>query len=290
VGADGTLTSISYRLGVAPGAGKSFLFVLYKNNTIQDGSGGTPDTQVTISESGTTGTWTGSLSLSAGDRIYASATPSGTPAATSIGSGCKFVATIDGESQYVGTKVVNLPGSAGDVYAPPNQRTAGAWETAEVNALVEHLGQSAFVLRTMRGHLDNTAANALTFSIRQNEGDPGGGPSATFSAGGTTATDTAGMVTIAPGDSITFRDSQTGSAGIARVGTWASVMYAVVGTVPNPDPGELTGPTPDPCCGGGSGTGPLLPPTVSTWTAICAGDGAVPTAADLTDAENWDDA
>jgi hypothetical protein len=58
---------------------------------------------------------------------------------------------------------------------------------------------------------------------------------------------------------------------------------------PNPDPGELMGPTPEPCCGDSAGTGPLLPPTVSDWDAACAGGGTVPTAADLTDAENWDD-
>lgn len=60
----------------------------------------------------------------------------------------------------------------------------------------------------------------------------------------------------------------------------------------DPDPGTLTASTPEPCCGsggGGSATGPILPAIVPTWEEACTGGGTVPTAADLTDAENWDD-
>lgn len=68
-------------------------------------------------------------------------------------------------------------------------------------------------------------------------------------------------------------------------------------SAPDPTPGELTGTTPAPCCccddgnnGDGSGaTGPMLPAIDASWTAMCDGGGTVPTAADLTDAENWDD-
>lgn len=67
-------------------------------------------------------------------------------------------------------------------------------------------------------------------------------------------------------------------------------IYSVGGVAPDPDPGELMGPTPEPtCCGGENATGPILPPTETTWTANCDGGGTVPTAADLTDSENWDD-
>lgn len=34
-------------------------------------------------------------------------------------------------------------------------------------------------------------------------------------------------------------------------------------------------------------TGPILPPMTPAWSAACAGGGAVPTAADVTDSENW---
>jgi hypothetical protein len=94
----------------------------------------------------------------------------------------------------------------------------------------------------------------------------------------------------------------TGQIGISNPSAWKYVgvgpggkfttlaIYQWVESAPDPDPGELTGSTPEPsCCGGENATGPILPPTGTTWTANCDGGGTVPTAADLTDSENWDD-
>lgn len=60
-------------------------------------------------------------------------------------------------------------------------------------------------------------------------------------------------------------------------------------SAPDPSAGELTASNPEPCCGGSSATGPILPAIDSSWTPICDGGGTVATVADLTDAENWDD-
>lgn len=69
-------------------------------------------------------------------------------------------------------------------------------------------------------------------------------------------------------------------------------VYDTAAAPADPDPGELTGATPEPCCGsggGGTSAGPILPAIDPGWTPTCIGGGAVPTASDLTDAENWDD-
>ncbi len=93
------------------------------------------------------------------------------------------------------------------------------------------------------------------------------------------------------------------NADPARFGVSESCPFLVLsGTAvdassPCPDCGPTTG-------GSGGGTspgghsgdppethpGPLLPPVdVEAWDVLCAGGGIVPTAPDLTDAENWDD-
>lgn len=67
-------------------------------------------------------------------------------------------------------------------------------------------------------------------------------------------------------------------------------IYSLGGAPPDPDPGELTGSTPEPCCGSSAhATGPILPSVSPDWLPACDGGGTVDTAADLTDAENWDD-
>lgn len=68
------------------------------------------------------------------------------------------------------------------------------------------------------------------------------------------------------------------------------VIQTLDSTPPDPEPGELMTAEPsEPCCGDTAGVGPLLPSVAPDWTGACEGGGTVPTAVDLTDAENWDD-
>jgi len=68
------------------------------------------------------------------------------------------------------------------------------------------------------------------------------------------------------------------------------VQIVVLGTTDAP---ELPIDTSEECCctcdggGGGGNTGPILPTVDPGWTPSCTGAGAVPTAADLTTAEDW---
>lgn len=80
-----------------------------------------------------------------------------------------------------------------------------------------------------------------------------------------------------------------GYAGL--IGENEYVAIAAPAAVPDPEPGELTSPISEACCGSsGPNPGPVeAPEEPSTWSPTCDGGGTVPTAADLTDAENWDD-
>src|SRR3990167_620465 len=55
VAVPGALTGFWADFETAPGSGKSITFTIRKNGVDQDGSGGTPDTRLTISDSATTG-------------------------------------------------------------------------------------------------------------------------------------------------------------------------------------------------------------------------------------------
>lgn len=97
----GTITKHRMALFTAPGAGKSHTFALRKNLTTQDGTGGTPDTRITISDTNLVGEATFSLSVVIGDIVdVVYAANSGTPAGPTNEVGTiVFVPTVVGAFQ-----------------------------------------------------------------------------------------------------------------------------------------------------------------------------------------------
>lgn len=224
VAAAGNLTALSYKLSVAPGSGKSFVLSLYKNGTKQDGSGGTPDTRVTIADAATTGAWSGTVTLAAGDYVYLEAVPSGTPAAPQIGTGVKFVATTDGESQGGGWVLFNLPTTGGPYYATPNQYSE-IWDATEANVTATKGGATSVVIRGLRVRLGGTVSTGpLTFALRQNGNSTA--LTAALTSGQQTGSDVANSVTLSPADVWSLEYSQAGSPGIAKVASVAFIIFA----------------------------------------------------------------
>lgn len=82
VAVPGQLTTHYVVLETPPGAGTNRTFTVFKDGVAQDGSGGTPDTRVTIADAATTGNASFSLQCAAGARLSVKNTVSGSPAAT----------------------------------------------------------------------------------------------------------------------------------------------------------------------------------------------------------------
>ncbi|HET9665675.1 MAG TPA: hypothetical protein VFP09_02920 [Desertimonas sp.] len=114
----GTIASYRILLHTAPGAaasGKSRTFVIEKNGVAQDGSGGTPNTTITISETATTGAASFSLTITALDLVRVKATAANTPATSRYAGAHDFTATTSGEVAYSATPN-DAPGSSGYEY------------------------------------------------------------------------------------------------------------------------------------------------------------------------------
>jgi len=99
---NGTLLGASIVLDSPPGGGNSITFVIVKNSVDQDGSGGTPDTRITISGgAATSGSANYSLSLLAGDIFWAKVTYVGS-ISRNITAGYKFRASTPFEFAICG--------------------------------------------------------------------------------------------------------------------------------------------------------------------------------------------
>jgi hypothetical protein len=219
----GDLKALSYNLSAAPGGGKSYLIQLYKNGTLQNGSGGTVDTRVTIADSATTGSWSGTLTLAAGDYVYLESVPSGTPAAAKVGAGVKFLATTDGESQGGMLTFFNLP-TSGTTYSKPMQYYT-TWDATEANVLVTHQGNTPFLVRGLRVRTGLTIGTGpVAFTIRRNGASSG--ITCSITVGNQTGADTTHSVIMSLGDTWSIEYVATASPGAARIASVGFVQYA----------------------------------------------------------------
>jgi hypothetical protein len=169
VGCDGTVTALAIRLERAPGVGSSRTFVIYKNGVKQDGSGGTVDTRVTISDANRQGLTTFALPVVGLDLLYLEGTGSGSPVTTGVNGTTAFVATNPGEFQVcgspdpehtLGTTEFNIP-----------QGRGGTWVGAAAENTREALGSiNAFSVQTLYSRVLNVVAAGETFThtIRKN--------------------------------------------------------------------------------------------------------------------------
>lgn len=206
----GTLTRMDLRLETAVGASpKSREFALILNGVVQDGSGGTADTRVTISgAAATTGSATFSLTLAAGDVLTLQDTPTSTPASSYVGVGLAFTATTDGEANFGGS-TSNSSGTGTFYNVNPNG--GRAWNATEAN-----VDGIAGVTTFNVGHLrikTSAADNGHTANLRKNAANAG--PSAVLGGGGTTAVDNVNTASLASGD--TWGVQSTGGAGSVRI-------------------------------------------------------------------------
>jgi hypothetical protein len=238
VATPGAVTKVRWKLTSAMIAGGTYTVVAIKNGVAQTGAGGsagTVDTRFYITAGLDVGTWTGTFELSAGDQVYWQLSYSG-PFYTGTGGGLcvRFVADTDGESQFGSAMQVNMPTAAGTTYTVLSP-TVGAegghtWNASEATALLRNDSAFSFTLKHLwvriGGLFGGVPLNALTMSLRLNSGTPAGAPTVACAAGSGGNQDLARSMTVTPTDTFDLRNVQTGTAGLATLSTFTSIMVA----------------------------------------------------------------
>ncbi|HET9565208.1 MAG TPA: hypothetical protein VFP27_12060 [Mycobacterium sp.] len=216
----GSLTEYRIDLAGAPTAGKSWTFVIYKNGVKQDGAGGTTDTQLTIADAATTNTWTGTLTVAAGDLLrYQVESSSGSPASSAGSTACVFVSTTAGESHWCSY----ARGTSGTPYVSPLGMNTQS--TTEASAQTKVLGPTAITLTQLWGYKHSIDATGIT--LRNNGSNTG--LSLTLSTG-VSVSDTTPSVTPAQNDLLSV--SLTGLSGFFTSRVGISVCLYALSTAP----------------------------------------------------------
>lgn len=226
VGIPGSVDSIYWNLSAAPGAGKSWTFTIYLNGVAQDGSGGTPDTRVTIADAATTGTASFTLALVALDQVSVEMSPTGTPAAAHANYGVGFTATIDGYSQFCGRTTSTLNTSQTTYGTPSFPGATGGWSLTE-SAVENAGGISSFRLKGLVVALSSspgTGGDGFTFTGRVNEATPTGAPSVTIVDANDDGSDAVGLITVNSTDTFALQCAPLVSPG-GPSASWAFGMY-----------------------------------------------------------------
>jgi hypothetical protein len=216
----GSLTALDYVLVAAPGSGKSRLLTLYKNNVAQDGSGGTPDTRVTIADLATTGSWSGTVALVAGDYIDVRDVATSSPANSALTLASTFTATTDGESIVPGTIIPVAPTE----YFAPEEQSIGAGDHSATEVDVEVLGGiSSFELSDWYGRWSASGYGGThAYNTRLNNATPGSPLNLGFTAAALTDADTTDSMSVVDGDvwSVQVTSGQSNFGGVYLVHAW----------------------------------------------------------------------
>lgn len=174
VAVPGTVTGYRVQLTAAPGAaasGKTRTFVLEKNGTAQDGSGGTPNTTILVSETATTGSTTFTLTLAVGDLLRLKETPANTPVLCAAHGTGTFVATTAGQWN-MGSTTEDTPSTSLTEYHPAfgNFGVGGtAWTVTE--GARENIGpETTLTVSGLYVALVSApgAGNSYVFTLRKN--------------------------------------------------------------------------------------------------------------------------
>jgi hypothetical protein len=217
----GTLTKITALLGTAPGSGKSFAITLYKN-------GVATALVATVSDTATTATGTGSVSVDVGDTIRVGCVPTSSPAATLVSFGITFEPTVDGNHMILAGNTnnsVNTVATSFEYLTSPSDVT---WNATESNRFV--IGTPT-TLKTLRIVLSAapTAGRSWVFTVRVNGVDTA--LTASIADAETTANVSAD-VEVAAGDTLTLKAVPSG-------GPTSSTMkfsLSAFNSVPTPPP------------------------------------------------------
>ncbi len=127
----GNLTRMDIQLEGAPGAGTSYTFCAVINGVVQDGSGGTTDTHLTIADTATSGSATFALPLVPLKWLSVHETAhTGSPASVYATFSCRFTATTNGQSALCYDSAAGHPITNGSTDWACAYNSGWAWTTS----------------------------------------------------------------------------------------------------------------------------------------------------------------
>jgi hypothetical protein len=281
----GELTRYDVLLSAAPGAGasgKAYRFTLMRSTdggatyTLLDGSGGTPDTRLTILETAVTGAWTGTCAMSVGDIYIVKIEPISSPTAAAVAMSSCFEHGDDNAINFFCTPQ-NSPTSGSSTTYHSNTPNL-AWTSTESTLKVQ-AGVTPFILKNLIVAQATDPAGSCTYTQRKNEATPTG--AATVALTGTTRSGSGAgsLIEYATGDYFSLMC-------VTSSGNTASTSYAfqqmlvippilkvtqlAVFVFTDEDADEDIPEIADPCSGGGTmptGSNPSAGTSLSTATS-----------------------
>lgn len=220
---DGTLTGYSVFLSAAPGSlgsGRFRTFIIHKNGTAQDGTGGTPDTTITVNETSSTGSTTFSLTVAPTDRIRVVMTSSASVAAASLNGTMTLVADSPGMWSLGMSSVGNGPSVSATEYAiavggSPSLGWTGT--EADVEAIGPPTSIAPLLLSGMYVFMDGTpgVGKSYTYTLRKNSTDTA--QTVTVSGTSVDGTTSGGTVSFDRADLVSLKAVPSGTPTSRRV-------------------------------------------------------------------------
>ena len=238
VAAPGIITGYYVTMPASVGSSGSYKWSIVKNGVVQDGSSGTPDTRLTLanSTSRVSGNTSFSLSVAAGDLIYAQVELVSAPSSKSFCWGMAFTPTNGGESNLM-WPLPSVPATAGaSAFNGPTLDLLGWSNETGVS------GRQAFVadrfkVTSMQVWL-NTAPGATksrTFVNRLNGAN--GNSSIVISGTNTQGADTSSQTSYTAQDQICFQESANANTPTASIGGVGFTIFMPGGNPPGKSQG-----------------------------------------------------
>lgn len=215
----GTLSNLYVQHVTVPGAGNSFVYVLFQNGIA---------TAITATISGTNATandLTHSIAVTAGDTLSWQATPTGTPTASGMLLSMSWAPTNNGET-WIGYTGIASPSSSATQYDQPLGIGNNGWNTTETLRQIEPGATTITAIYTLVITAPG-GATARTVNVRQNASSPG--LAATITGSATTSNST-GSVSFAQSDRLSAQSTVTGSPA-ATAGLHISMLLYIAPAV-----------------------------------------------------------
>lgn len=225
IAVEGDVIGYAIDSSIAPAGANPFTFYLYKNGVRQDGSGGTPNTQLVISSTNRNDYWSGEISASPGDFFSVQCVPSGGSTFPIFPIGVAFRADVDGESHF-GCHPTSLSNTVDGYYPPPG-------DASSTTDTVEAIGTiTTFTLKELWLENNNAPGGAAsrTFMTRKNNADTS--LSVVISGAGTSGSDLVGPVTITQTDRWGLKHTPAGSPATGAFPALSWKQYVVPGSSP----------------------------------------------------------
>jgi hypothetical protein len=224
VSAPGTITAMYFSIGAAAGTTGSYKVTIYKNGTAQDGTGGTPDTRITITNVITRVDSSAAFSLPvvAGDLLVIQCDGISTPSSKTGALALRFVATNDGESN-LSFALPSFPSSVGATSYNTKRYGSLSW-----NAVTAREIYIAAKFKLQNFYMYFTVAPGATKSrtfVSVNNGSTGAN-TITVADANTTGSDLTHKETYAAaGDRFAVQESAVANTPTASLGSMGFTMF-----------------------------------------------------------------